>query len=466
MNEIKIRIIDKDEDLLEKAESFIEDKKDSYQIETFTSSEKALEKLEKTTPDIIISEYDLPEVNGLELLKRLREKEKNIPFIIFTKVQESEVLLRALKLDVNDYILKGRDSEADLENLVNAIEEVEQKYSEKVSENELFQDLLERIPDTIYFKDEDARFIRVSKSKAEELGAEEDEIIGKTDLDFYPKETAEEMYEDDMEVIEEEKPIIGREEKVPSPDEEWWASTTKVPRYDEEGNVIGMLGITRDITEKKKAEQREEFLHTLLRHDLRNKISVVDGYLDLLESSKLSEEQKDFVNRAIKAVKDSSELIEKVRTLREVREEKAEEVSLDQIIESVVMEEKPQAENANIELEYERCECKALAGALLDEVFYNLIENSLQHPSGCNKITISTEEKERTVKVIVEDDGCGIPDDIKDDIFGKGFKQGPDAGSGLGLFLVKRIVESYDGNITIGDSDEGGAKFEISLKKG
>ncbi len=464
MSRVKILIADQDKELLEKAKTIIEDRKESYEVETVASAINALKKLEGTAYDVIISEYYFSEINGIEFLEILREEGKNTPFIIFTKTQENDILLKALNLGATRYIPK-KDSENDLEKLANVIEELERNVEKGVPENELFQDLLERIPDTIYFKDKDARFIKVSKSKAEELGAEEKEIIGKTDLDFYPEKIAEEMYEDDMRVIENEEVIIDREEKVPSPKGEWWASTTKVPRYDENGNIVGMLGITRDITERKEAEQREDFLHTLLRHDLRNKISVVEGYLDLLKSSEISEEQKNYIKKALKAIKDSSDLVEKVRALREVREEETKKVSLDRIIRDVISDEKPQAEKADIEMEYNECGCKVLAGALLEELFYNLIENSIQHAAGCEKIRISTKEGDEKVKVTVEDDGCGIPDNIKEEIFEKGFKEGKNAGSGLGMHLVKRIAENYGGEIAAKDSDLGGAKFEISLKK-
>lgn len=65
----------------------------------------------------------------------------------------------------------------------------------------------------------------------------------------------------------------------------------------------------------------------------------------------------------------------------------------------------------------------------------------------------------------VEDDGTGIPDEAKGKIFEKGFKSGDEAGTGLGLYMVREIAESYDGNIEVKDSDLGGASFEVSLKR-
>ncbi|MCK4528092.1 PAS domain S-box protein [candidate division WOR-3 bacterium] len=126
-------------------------------------------------------------------------------------------------------------------------------------ESRLLHSLLETIPDSIYFKDRDSHFIEVSKAKANELGCMEVEVIGKTDFDFHPEEEAMEEFKDEQRIMEKEEPIIDKEEKVINPDgTTWWASTTKVPRYDDNGNVIGTLGISRNITDRIQAEKKLE----------------------------------------------------------------------------------------------------------------------------------------------------------------------------------------------------------------
>jgi PAS domain S-box-containing protein len=126
-------------------------------------------------------------------------------------------------------------------------------------ESRLLNSLLENIPDSIYFKDKDSRFIKVSKAKADELSCNMEEVIGKTDFNFHPEEEASEEFKDEQRIIKKEEPIINKEEKVVNPDGTiWWASTTKVPRYDENGNVVGTLGISRDITDRVHAEKKLE----------------------------------------------------------------------------------------------------------------------------------------------------------------------------------------------------------------
>lgn len=124
-------------------------------------------------------------------------------------------------------------------------------------ESYLMEMLMENIPDNIYFKDLDSRFIRINRSLASYFGLKDpSEAIGKTDFDFFTEEHARQAYEDEQKVIRTGKPMIGKEEKETWPDGRiTWVSTTKVPLRDKEGRIIGTFGISRDITDRKKTEE-------------------------------------------------------------------------------------------------------------------------------------------------------------------------------------------------------------------
>jgi len=123
-------------------------------------------------------------------------------------------------------------------------------------EQSLLHSLMDNISDSVYFKDKEKRFIRVNKVKAEHSKLAPEEMIGKTDFDFFPPEIAKQSSADDDFVIEKGKPIIDKvEEIIHSNKTEHWVSTTKVPWYNSEGKIIGVIGITRNITERKKAEE-------------------------------------------------------------------------------------------------------------------------------------------------------------------------------------------------------------------
>jgi len=121
-------------------------------------------------------------------------------------------------------------------------------------EHNLLQSLLDNIPDSIYFKDDKNRFIKVNKAKAMHSNVAPEEMVGKTDFDFLPEEQARKAFEDDEQMRRTGRFIINKIEKLTSPNRsERWVSVTKTPRYNETGEIIGTMGISRDITELKKA---------------------------------------------------------------------------------------------------------------------------------------------------------------------------------------------------------------------
>jgi PAS domain S-box-containing protein len=133
----------------------------------------------------------------------------------------------------------------------------ERKQTEEAlyKERNLFKTLIDNIPDHIYFKDINSRFITINKSLAESFHIDSPEkAIGKTDFDFFTEEHAQQAYADEQKIIKSGNSIINFEEKETwSGNSETWVSTTKMPLINENGMIIGTFGISRDITESKKA---------------------------------------------------------------------------------------------------------------------------------------------------------------------------------------------------------------------
>ena len=125
-----------------------------------------------------------------------------------------------------------------------------------VQERELLQALIDNIPDLVYFKDEKNRFIRVNKARAEFSGTTPENMIGKTEFDFFPREQAEAASAHDSWIMKFNKPLVDKVEKIIHVDgTEHWVSVTKIPRHNEKGQVIGTMGISREFTEHKKTQE-------------------------------------------------------------------------------------------------------------------------------------------------------------------------------------------------------------------
>jgi phosphoserine phosphatase RsbU/P len=125
------------------------------------------------------------------------------------------------------------------------------------NERNLLKTLMDHLPYAIYFKDLDSRFIAVNRALTHLFGKTIPEIIGKSDHDFFSTEHAEGALADEREIIRTGKPIVDYEEKETWPDrDDTWVSTTKMPLRDAQGKIIGTFGISRDITEKKRAVEK------------------------------------------------------------------------------------------------------------------------------------------------------------------------------------------------------------------
>jgi PAS domain S-box-containing protein len=129
--------------------------------------------------------------------------------------------------------------------------------AELLQERNLLRMLIDALPDYVFIKDTHSRFVINNMAHTRALGASnQDEVVGKTDFDIFPKELAEQYYADEQAVIRSGQPLVDREEPYINPaGAQRWLSTTKVPLQDAHGNAIGLVGISRDVTERKRVEE-------------------------------------------------------------------------------------------------------------------------------------------------------------------------------------------------------------------
>lgn len=202
---------------------------------------------------IVLERYDkrlkgelVPPQYEIELVTKTG---KIIPVLIITGLVSSsnENLEFVIIKNLSEIISKNIE-------LKNQANEFENKLEE---ERRLQQYFIEYLPDSIYFKDTSSRFIKANKATLTKMGLKSfDELIGKTDMDFFDSYHAERAKKDEEEIIRTGNSILNKVEK-----ETWtdgsitWASTTKIPLRDDNNNIIGTFGITRDITELKKSEE-------------------------------------------------------------------------------------------------------------------------------------------------------------------------------------------------------------------
>lgn len=295
------------------------------------------------------------------------------------------------------------------------------------------------------------------------LGVDKEEIVGSKLTNFLSEKDAEEILKPAEKVfktgegVELEHTLTDRKKHL-------YSSFNPIPD-PQTGEIINILITSRDISREKKALERQEFLHSLLRHDLRNKIQIIHGYLEFLQGSELTKKQEKFLQKAIQATQNSFNLIEEVRALKKVEQpHEIGEKNIGSLLEEVIEENRTQADEKGIRIDFEKSKVKVKGGPLLKELFVNLLRNSIQHSRG-KRVRIRILEEEENITVTVEDNGVGIPKEDWEKVFKKSYSGKESRGSGLGLNLAKKIAENYGGSIELKESELGGVRFDINLKK-
>ena len=382
------------------------------------------------------------------------------PYRIITK--EGNVLV------VSDWTFIIRNSEGIITHYKGIIQDItEKKKTEdalKQSEKK-YRELVENANSIIAKYDKKGTIISMNEYGLKFFGYTEDEIIGKNFIGtITPKIESTGRHLDDflLEVFSNiEKYPQNINENIKKNGERVWVLWTNRPIKDENDNLIGLFSVGTDVTDRKKAEDTVKglnetlsILNKILRHDILNDLTVVMSACDMIQVDDQRLKQK-----ATKAIMKSVSLIEQMRSLENalVSEEVLAGKSLGSIVESVV--------NNYPHIKFSiKGDCTVLCDGAIYSAIDNIVRNAVVHGK-TDRIDISIHEKDGRCELRIADYGKGIPLDIKDKIFEEGESFGDTRGSGLGLYIVKKVMERYGGEISVEDNKPSGAMFVLKLKK-
>ena len=375
----------------------------------------------------------------------------------------------------------------------------ERKHTQETLKREstLMQALMDNIPDAIYFKDTESRFTRVNQHAPYRGNKAPAGVIGKTDFDFFIEKHARAAYEDEQGIIRTGQPIIDKIEQETYPDGSvTWLSTTKVPILDETGKVTGLVGISRDITERKRAEEahlqfvreqtareqaeaanrlKDQFL-AVVSHELRTPLTSILGWSHLLRSGQLDEEN---TTKAIETIERNAraqsqlidDLLDVSRIITGNLRLEISPVDPSIFIETAIAALRPAAEAKGVSIQKIEKGAGFVAGdaARLQQVIWNLLSNAIKFTPEGGNVQIKVEPSNSQMKITVSDTGIGIKEEFLPYVF-EDFRQGDQTttrqhgGLGLGLAIVRHLVNLHGGTVQVESSGEGqGATFTLSL---
>ena len=350
------------------------------------------------------------------------------------------------------------------------------------SENK-YRTLIENLPQKIFYKDRNSVYISCNKDYADYLKIKPNEIAGRTDYDFFPKELAEKYRADDKRIMD-----VGKtediEDKYIQDGQEIWFYTVKTPIMDNSGNVSGILGIFWDITERKKLEeqlrqsQKLEAIGTLaggIAHDFNNLLQGVFGYISI---AKLNAANKDksiaALEQAEKALHMSVNLTTQLLTFSKGGKPIKKKISLQSVIEnSVKFALSGSSCDYRIKFDADLWQVEGDEGQI-GQAIQNIVLNAEQAMPQGGTIVITAKnvpapEKGipqltdgKYVEIAIQDNGIGISEEYLSKIFDPYFTTKA-KGSGLGLATGYSIIKNHGGVIHVSSKVGKGTIFYVYL---
>jgi PAS domain S-box-containing protein len=346
--------------------------------------------------------------------------------------------------------------------------------SKKISEkNRLQARLLNAVGQAIVATDLKGNITYWNRAAEQLYGWQEAEVLGRNIVDITPAETSKEKATDIMNRLIAGEHWSGEFIAKRRDGTIFAAIVTNSPITDDKGEIIGVIGVSTDITEQKwmqeifddaigKVVELNEKLHVvedLTRHDLRNKLSALNGQLYLLK----------------KRFSDNPKALQQLKEMEVVSQQMLRIMEFEKIYVQVGAEE---LKHVEVEVHLDEAallfsdlkgatlvnECHGLtvlADSLLRQLFYNLIDNTLKYGEKTRRIRVYYKEEENQLKLIYEDDGVGIPSDVKSHLFQEGYG----TGTGYGLYLIKKICEAYGWTIEETGKEGQGAQFTMIVPK-
>ena len=359
--------------------------------------------------------------------------------------------------------------------------------AERDRANALLQTFIEAVPGVVYAKDREGRLIIGNHGVAELLGLQPGEFIGKTDLEMIAdRAQAEQVMANDRRIMdsgvtEQVEEEIHRKDGTPA----FWLST-KAPLRDQDGHVVGLIGTSLDITERRQmvtrleeADRRKDEFLAMLAHELRNPLAPIRTAATLLAQVSGDVERvrevSEIIQRQVTHMTDLvDDLLDVSRVTRGLVVFEREPVSITGVFGTALEQAAPvlQARSHAIELRAPECDAVVLGDRhRLVQVLSNLLSNAAKYTPPGGRITLECLCTDADVTMRVTDDGIGMEPELIPHVFDL-FSQAartPDraqGGLGIGLALVRTIVQAHGGTVTAhSDGPGSGSRFTVVLPR-
>ncbi|ERG97584.1 MAG: PAS sensor histidine kinase [Haloquadratum sp. J07HQX50] len=460
---IRVLHIDDDSSFLDLSQTYLERELPAATVVTADTPQAGLDELDRNF-DCVVSDYDMPKMDGLELFETVNERQPRLPFVLYTGKGSEEIASKALNVGVTGYFQKGGPDQ--YQRLANRIEHATNEYRTE-RESERYSTVLQALGYPIYVVNERANFEYVNDAFVELTGYDRKEIIGASPGLMKSDEGVEQADEMLAQIVS----TTGPDSKQFSVDI-YTNDGEVIPCHDHmaalpfEDDFRGSVGILQDVSEHKQQrrelsrqnERLEEFV-SIISHDLRSPLHMAQTATQLADETNEAAYFEKVTAAHDRMEQMITELVTLAQTGRSVTQRDC--LSL-----STLAEEAGRTVTTDMTLQIESEAAVEGEAGRMRRLFENIIANADTHAGPDVTVTVGVlteldDRERRREGFYIEDDGPGIPFDDHERVFEPSVTTDDD-GTGLGLAIVRRIAEAHGWTVTAEDSAHGGARFVFS----
>ena len=455
--------------------------------------------------DLIVLDYSMQNVKGVDVLNLIQERELNLPCIFVSDVKGEDIAVEAMKAGAADYIMKYN-----LKKMVPSVELALQKAGEQVRKKSESVELKKKILEhkqtekalrknekrlrgiltslhetsiAVYGREGNIISLWGSPALDKRYGLCAADVVGKKLVDLLPPDQAEKRLAEHKEVFDTgENKLV--EYLITMPRGDFWHEASLCPLKDTRSNITAIVGFIRDISERKQMEEvimQSEKLKAMsvmsagITHEFNNILTIIKGFTLLLkEKYSDHKEVSDKIAVILKSTNDGIAIVGRMQefTRSEVNRNKFGLVDIEKVLEQVIEFSMPRwktiSEANGITYYIDRKGVKKVPKVLgnsteLREVMLNIIFNSLDAMPEGGRLSLRTGKKGDKVILSISDTGEGMPEDVRKNIFDPFFTTKLPKGTGLGMSVSYSIIRRHGGTIEVESETGKGTTITIRL---
>ena len=429
----------------------------------------------ETLPDLILLDKEMPGMHGFDVIRILRRHQETsgIPILMISSETQISEKIRGLEMGADDFITKGISGD-ELYSKIRAFLRIKDLQDQLRQERDKLNQIFRFLHDPIAICSLDDRIVLANQVFLGLLRMPREvaqfktmsEILKTLEVD---PETIEELRRGSREELRLKVVFDGHESFL--------TGRTAPIQVSEDEQALAY--IFRDISREVEVERMKADFHSMIAHDLRSPMSVIQGYVSLMEAGKtgpLTETQTEFLESVSRKIVEMTSLLNDFLDMSKMEAGfvnlKREPLDMGQLINEVIVDLGPMAASRGIEMKLDlpRDNVQVLADPLrLTQIMRNLLSNSVKYNVESGWIRVTVVNEGQMAKVSVADGGVGIPNDdlaVLFEPYTRGKVPANIKGVGLGVVIVKKLVEAHGGEVTVSSEPGKGSAFTFTIPRG